>query len=80
MYIHLPHVRSWLDESKRGNFYGGDINRAPVLSPGLLSKKGPPVRRELDTQVNVITRDCYMEGYFPPYSAGPFYVLCANTI
>ena len=80
MYIRLPRLMSWLNESKRRNFYGGDINRARVLSPGWLSNKGPPVRRKLDTQVNAITRDCHMEDYFPPYSAGPFYVLSANTI
>jgi len=80
VYIRLPRLMPWLNESKRDNFYGGDINRAPLLSPGWLSNKGPPVRRKIDTQVNAITRDCYMEDYFPPYSAGPFYVLSANTM
>lgn len=77
VYIRLPQLMSWLSEPGIDNLYGGVVNR---LGRWFYRNQGPSVRRQLDTQLNALTLDCFPEDNFPPYPAGPFYVISSNSI
>lgn len=68
VYIRVPLLVSWLNESGSDMFYGGYAYGG-----------GAPVRRN-NGLANIVTPDCYPEERFPPYNAGPFYVISSNTI
>ena len=72
VYIRIPHLISWLNESGSDCFYGGHVYRS-----------GAQVRRFSDPKLgmeNAVNLDCYAEKSFPPYSAGPFYVISSNIV
>lgn len=70
VYIRLPLLTKWLNESTSENFYGGRVYG-----------DGAPVRRfEDEENANAVAKDCYPEERFPPYSAGPFYVISSSVV
>ena len=71
VYIRIPHLISWLSKSENDKlFYGG-----------YLYKDGAKVRRRNGKELgNSVALDCYPEERFPPYSAGPFYVISSMAI
>ena len=70
VYIRLPLLTKWLNESTGENFYGGRVYG-----------DGAPVRRfEDEENANAVAKDCYPEERFPPYSAGPFYVISTSIV
>ena len=70
VYIRLPLLTTWLNNSTSEKFYGGRVYG-----------DGAPVRRfEDEENANAVAKDCYPEERFPPYSAGPFYVISSSIV
>lgn len=71
VYIRIPHLITWLSKSENGKFFYG----------GYVYEDGAEVRRRNSTELgNTLSLDCYPEERFPPYSAGPFYVISSMAI
>lgn len=73
VFVNIPHLISWL------NLIGSE--RAEKFYGGRVYGNGAPVRRQNGTELsNIVSKDCFPEERFPPYSAGPFYVVSWNII
>ena len=70
VYIRIPHLITWLSKSENGKFFYG----------GYVYKDGAEVRRNSTELENTLSLDCYPEERFPPYSAGPFYVISSMAL
>ena len=71
VYIRIPHLITWLRKYANGKFFYG----------GYVYKDGVEVRRRNGTELeNTVSLDCYPEERFPPYSAGPFYVISSTAL
>lgn len=70
VFVRIPRLIAWLDEYGSSKFYGGYVYR-----------NGKAVRRfNSSDQDNLLSTDCYSKERFPPYSAGPFYVVSLDAI
>ena len=72
VYVRVPYLISWLDNYANDNYAGDKLYGGYVIGDGEVKRA--------EKWKNRVARDCLAEDYYPPYCAGPFYIISSRIL